>query len=451
MNHARKILLLTVLFSLFALPLAISAQDATPEVSVEVIEVGQTVQGELTSDSPSMTYRLSGEPGSSVSITLISDDFDTYLVLQDADGNEVASDDDSAGNLDSRISAFTLPDSGEITVVVMSYAFRNNSGVSTGAYTLSSDLFEVRPIEYTQEVQDELTLDSLEHAYTFSGAAGDTVIIRLVSDDFDCFLILSGPGGYELISNDDGAGNLDSLIGPYVLPETGTYLITATSLSRRATGRYTLSLDRAQLTEIAYGDTVESELSSGEALYYTFSGTAGDVISISVDSDVDTSLSLNDEFNYQLAFDDDSGSRFNPEITDYVLNQTGTFTIIVQAPFGGSGAVELTLERGELPTLDDGPITLNFSSSTTSRSISFTAQAGVTYRLSVVLAGGSNPTASPSIDISQAGSSLGYISASSVRGLSADFTAESDGEVVIAISEYSYTNVALEVSVAPVE
>src|SRR5690606_19818705 len=99
---------------------------------------------------------------------------------------------------------------------------------------------------------------------------------------------------------DDGGGNLNSLIGPYVLPATGTYTIAASSLSESATGGYTLALERVELNMVAYGDEIEGELGKNTpSVYYSFEGASGDVVSIEVDSDADTNLTLNDPYNYQ--------------------------------------------------------------------------------------------------------------------------------------------------------
>lgn len=246
------------------------------------------------------------------------------------------------------------------------------------------------------------------------------------------------------MSNDDGGGNLNSLIGPYVLPATGTYTIAASSLSESATGSYTLSLERVELNIINFGDEVEGELGkNAPAIYFSFEGTSGDVVSIEVDSDADTNLTLNDPYNYQVAFDEDGGSGANPEISEVSLNSTGIYTIVVQSPFGDTGPFTLTLARSELPSLDEGSQTLSFSTEQTQRGVVFTANAGETVRLTLSSGGAE---ASPSVDVLQAGNSLTYISSSRVSQLSVDFVTPDDGDVVVNISDYSYTNLRLQVT-----
>ncbi|MDZ4766204.1 MAG: hypothetical protein SGI73_16815 [Chloroflexota bacterium] len=435
-----------------ATPIAMSAaesSDAVGEMMVDggTIEIGATVSGVLAADAPAVEFTFEGTVDDYITLTMISDDFDCYLVLLDPEGNEIATDDDGAGDLDSLIGPIGLLTTGTYTVVAQSYSFYNGGDTgAAGDFTLQLSAFEARAIEYTQTVDSELTSDALTAAYTFRGQANDAVIVRMESDDFDSYLTLVGPDGTELIYNDDGAGNLNSLIGPFVLPETGDYVINARSLGGTDTGSYTLMLNRAQIATISYGDSTTVEITDRDTMFYvSFDGTAGDVVSVFTDSNgaVDTSLRLNDPFNYSLITDEDSGSAFDPEILNYILTSTGTHLVVLEAPYGGEGSVEITLTRGELPSLDDGAITLNFSTNRSDASARFTGVAGERVTLTLEIRGG---TGSPSVDVTQDGSSVTYFSSSNVEGASFTFTTPNDGDVVMRFSEYSYSNLALEVT-----
>ena len=444
--HLRKLVFLALI--VLALPLAVWAQGEP--VDGGAIEYGQTVDGELSEDAPAITYTFTGEEGTSITVTLISEDFDTYLTLLDEDGAELSADDDSAGNLDSRIGPFSLPADGDYTVVAQSYAFRNGSGSASGDFTLTLDTFETEVIEYGETIEGALTANALEALYFFSGAEGDSVIIRLSSDDFDSYLTLSDPGGFELISNDDSGGNLNSLIGPYILPQTGDYMITARSLSGSSTGNYVLDFERAEVSALEFDETTTVNFDdSNSVAYFTFESNAGDVVDVVVAGDVDTNLTLNDTYNYQLAYDEDGGSGVNPELIGIVLNQAGTYTLLLQAPFGGEGSVDLTLTRGVVPSLNDGPQTVTFGSSRQTSTLVYTGEAGDTVRLTVSIGGGN--AGSPSVDVSQNGTSVTYISSSAVEGLSVIFTVPSDGDLLVTLSEYSYVNLSLEVSISSAE
>lgn len=432
-------------FAKWVLVLSALLIAAVPAFAQETLEVGASVEGMLTDSEPFIEYTFESTGDQRVSITLISEDFDCYLVLYDADGIEIAADDDSAGNLDSRIGPVTL-DAGTYTIRATSYAYRNSvTSTSSGAFTLSVAEFETNLIEYTQRVEGELTSAALTANYSFRGEAGDAVVIRMESSDFDSYLTLRDTAGSELAYNDDGAGNLNSLIGPFMLPETGEYLIEARSLDGTSTGRYTLSLDRVEMAQIAYGETVEVAFDSrNNAFYYALDASAGDVITVTTSSggSIDTRLTLNDPYNYQLISDEDGGSGFDPEIFNYVINSSDTYTLILQAAADGEGTVTLTVSRGELPSLDDGPQTVRYSDSTYERSVRFTAEAGQNVTLNITAASG---TISPSIDITQDGTSIAYNSSSSITSLSFSFTTPNDGDVLVRISEYSYNNAALTV------
>jgi hypothetical protein len=77
-------------------------------------------------------FRLSGTEGQTVTISLSSGAFDTFLFLLDPDGNSFAQNDDfPGGGTNSRL-VVTLPSTGEWTVIANSF-----SPDQFGSYTLS--------------------------------------------------------------------------------------------------------------------------------------------------------------------------------------------------------------------------------------------------------------------------------------------------------------------------
>jgi hypothetical protein len=82
--------------------------------------------------------------------------------------------------------------------------------------------------------------------YTFSGTAGQQIVIWVGSEQFDTYLYLAAPAGSLLAQNDDGGGGTNSRIpatsGYFVLPSNGTYTIEVTTYSANATGAYSLQL-----------------------------------------------------------------------------------------------------------------------------------------------------------------------------------------------------------------
>jgi hypothetical protein len=387
--------------------------------------------------------------GTNVQFTLISDDLDTYLVLSDADGNVLATDDDGAGDLDSRIT-FVVPEDGEYLVTATTYAANNGMTGGTGAYSLSVQAAQTETIEPGETVRGTFSEGAFSQVFTFTAAADDSVTISLQSDDFDSYLRLNDPSGAEIAYNDDSGGSLNSQIGPILLPMDGVYSIIASSLSGSSAGDFTLTLNSANLQPVSVGESLTSELTAANgSAYFSLQANAGDTISVSVESSMDTNVAVTDPFNYQLAFDEDGGSGVNPELTDVVLSSDGQYTIVVSSPFSETGEFTLLVERAELASLNDGPVTLAFNSTTTTRVVEYTAEAGETLRLTLSSVTGDQ--ISPNVDGQQSGSSVVYGSANYVTEFSVVFVAPSDGPIALTISDYTYDNRQVEVRISSAE
>ena len=81
---------------------------------------------------PSRVHTVAMKAGKSYKIDLISTDFDAHLRLESPKGNHIQEDDDSGGNLNSRIE-YTATENGEFRLVAMPYVSLNGND---GAYTL---------------------------------------------------------------------------------------------------------------------------------------------------------------------------------------------------------------------------------------------------------------------------------------------------------------------------
>lgn len=98
---------------------------------------GERINGRLSADSLELSdgsyaavYRLRGEPGSQVTVTMSSSDFDTYLIVEDLDSNGLGSNDDADGT-NSEVT-FTVPANGEYVVIANSFF-----AGETGAFVLT--------------------------------------------------------------------------------------------------------------------------------------------------------------------------------------------------------------------------------------------------------------------------------------------------------------------------
>jgi cobalamin biosynthesis Co2+ chelatase CbiK len=337
---------------------AASGQAVQPPASSGTIEFGQTIRGNLVSDrEDNITFRASA--GDRVTIDMVSDAFDTYLILIGPDGAEVARDDDSGDGFNARIENVALPQSGIYTIVARGWLL-SASGPYDLTLTRGGAAQPPQPqppagsmLSYGMTVTGNLPSGGRD-AYTFSGTAGDVITIDMISAEFDTFLELIGPNGVEVTRDDDSGQGLNARIENFALPTTGTYTIIARGFAG-ASGSYTLTLSRgsgaATTTILAggsieYGQTLRSVLSPNARDSYTFVGTAGERVTIDmISTEFDTYLELIGPNGVEVTRDDDGGQGFNARIENFSLPSTGTYTIIARAFGSGGGSYELTLVR----------------------------------------------------------------------------------------------------------
>ncbi|MEM1279822.1 MAG: CHAT domain-containing tetratricopeptide repeat protein [Cyanobacteria bacterium P01_H01_bin.152] len=90
---------------------------------------------------------------------------------------------------------------------------------------------------------------SLYDAYMFEGQAGQSVTIRLESQDFDTYLFFFDINGEQLASNDDSGENTNSQLS-VTLTNEGTYQIFANAFDETGRGQYRLTVTEANPLEI---------------------------------------------------------------------------------------------------------------------------------------------------------------------------------------------------------
>ena len=355
--------------------------------SPAAISIGQTINGALAStdcrfptggDRFADAYTFSGTAGQQVTIAMSSGAFDTFLHLIGPNGSVLTTDDDGGGGTNSRIPAstgfFTLPSTGTYTIQATSFS-ANTSGIYSLSLTAQTGgCGTLTPISFGQTVNGSLSTNdcrlednSFFDVYTFNGTTGQQISISMSSAAFDTFLFLRRPDGTILASDDDGGGGTNSRIpagsGFFTLPTTGVYTILANSFSASVTGPYVLTLSAqgaggaCASAAIAFGQTINGTLSNTDCTLsdssffdsYTFNGTAGQSISISMTSPTfDTYLLLFRPDGTLLTEDDDGGidlnSRIPPESGTLTLPVTGTYKILANSFAANvTGSYSLTL------------------------------------------------------------------------------------------------------------
>jgi hypothetical protein len=188
-----------------------------------------------------------------------------------------------------------------------------------------------------------------EDVYTLQGRRGERVDLRLGSDDFDPYLVVTGPGGFSL-ANDDEEGGGESTASRLIMeyPADGAYRVAVTSFRPGETGSYRLQAgvpaagvavtapERA--APIRIGQAVEGRLAEGDARlasgeysdHYRFTARRGQRVRIELAGDkIDTYLMLRRPDGTQDA-NDDSEENGQPSLNsriDTVLAEDGDYVI----------------------------------------------------------------------------------------------------------------------------
>lgn len=365
----------TVRISLLAAALLIGA---TPRVHAQgQIAIGQMMTSQLTAASPVNSdgrryamWSFMGAAGQSVQIDMQSGELDSYLILQDQNGNELQRNDDvSGGGLNSRIN-YTLPYSGAYRIMAMSF---RTSGVIFGNYTLAvagnagmaQPLVQpmanpsgvVGTIAVGQQAQGVLSAADARwdnkpfQAYNFQCTAGQTFQLSIQSS-WDNYALVFDPMGNVAARDDDSGGSLNARV-THTCQVTGTYRLAVSVFSTSTTpGPYTMQVTgmggvAAQpmvqgmanptgvVGTIQAGQQAQGVLGAADARYdnkpfqaYNFQCTAGQAFQMDVLSDWDNYALVFDPMNNVVARDDDTGEGLNARI-NYTCAMTGTYRLAV--------------------------------------------------------------------------------------------------------------------------
>jgi hypothetical protein len=325
-------------------------------------------------------YELHGRRGESYALTLSSEAFDAYLYVR-GPGALSQDNDDYGGTYNSRLDV-TFPENGTARVYVTSFG-RD----ATGAYQLLVERTGEAPASANAApgnapaiqaqqfsgtlAQGDATLPSGEFVDTFplQGVAGQQVEIRLSSDQFDTYVAITGPGGFELFNDDDTENNTRNSRIATALPANGEYTIHVTSYQPGETGAYQLAIGPAtgapssalasgNAQTFAAGQTMNGTLAQGDAQLqsgefydiYRFQGAAGERVVIDMRSaQFDPYLILLAPSGAQEDNDDASPTDRNARI-ETTLAETGEYRIgATSYQPGEAGEYVVTMQQGAAP------------------------------------------------------------------------------------------------------
>jgi hypothetical protein len=353
-----------------------------------MLEVGSDVTGALsTSDAltPDDRYleawELRGRAGQSATVDVESEAFDPRVYVVGPGFSETLFADDGGGGCNARVTIDFL-ETGTFRVVTSSLSAREtgtyNVRVSErpgaaptyGCGEVNPEVLNALPIEGRPFLQmgsressrlgtSSRTVQTgrAAEAWRLQGRAGERVSIIMAAEDFDTHLYVTGPGLDEVLTDDDGAGNLDAKID-FTLPTAGPFTVVAAAHSAGGTGAYTLTvqppfdpgtmptngrtIDLGQTVTGSLADDDLTALDGRRGQAWAFEGIAGQRVTIHLSADYDTYLYLVGPGIAEPLSDDDGGGGTNSEIST-TLSGTGTFRVIAAAYSSGTGGYTLSV------------------------------------------------------------------------------------------------------------
>ncbi len=243
-----------------------SGQGNSPQAALP-ITMSAIVEGTLNEEVFQRYYRFEATQDDILTIKLsrIEGDLDSYLILADANLQELTFDDDSGeGTQNSQISDFVIPASG--TYYLITTRYQQGTGNTSGRYRLElegeGNAFVTVPenvarIRYGTAVTGSIDEITPEANYVFFATEEDVVTISMNrgDGDLDPFLSLLDAEGDLLINSENSTtSGQDARIERYTIPETGVYYIRAASQDApgiATTGSYILVLAKIETAETA--------------------------------------------------------------------------------------------------------------------------------------------------------------------------------------------------------
>ena len=400
----------------FLFCLGLCAPSLVPLAAQTPIRFGQTVTGRLAitdqrfaDSSRYKMYTFAGNRGDTITVDLVSDDFDANVLLADRSGNSLARNDDGGENCNARLT--------HVLREAANYRLYANSsaGAELGEYRLTLSRGKLRaPADTTcrgfgrvtgmirvgETVTGTLNSDDPElpsdstyyERWILPVNANQSFTVDVESSDFDAYVLLTRGRGDKLVDNDDGGGGCNARL-VYTARDDHPLRIFVNTASQHQSGRYTLRVtagesptepkgncrftggaaagaatprrpaDGAAATarRIAIGQTQQGSLTRNDVLVssdstyaqaWTIQVRVGQTVTIDLESDdFDAYLFLQGPGisggrDYQ---DDDSGGNCNARLTA-TFPQNGEYEVVVNtAGKYATGQFSLSVTTGSKP------------------------------------------------------------------------------------------------------
>lgn len=362
-----------------------AAQSADPagDASTEArLSMGEAVSGSLDPAGDRDWFRLSVQPGNRYSITLDSaatmgepGAFDPMLVVYDANGAEVARNDDANESLNSAL-AYLPSVAGDVFVEA-----RGFSDDAAGNYVLRAESAVLPPdnagndaltrarLNAGQPLNGQIEVENDEDWFRLNARTGQMYRITLNSAEGaesplgDPVLRVVGAGGEELAANDDSNESLNSQL-EFVPRANGEVFVVAGGFGG-STGAYTLNAEASRLPRDDAGNGVDTrarlniggEASGaldyvGDSDWYRVRLTEGQAYRFrlnAAESAFDPLIRLYNSSGEELASDDDGGDGLNSYL-EYAAAASGDYYLEARGySDDATGAYTIAAAAGDIP------------------------------------------------------------------------------------------------------
>lgn len=201
---------------------------------------GNLASGDVTNESGKYvdTFTFDAADGQEITVSMRSDSFDTYLIVDSPNGTTTENDDFGPG-----LSQVTLVSdrAGTWTVRATSY-----SSGTTGAYTVEVELGRIGESTVTEgrlDPRDEIAVKGeYFDTHVVSLDPGGEYYVELTSYGFDGYLAVRSPSG-QMWRNDDTGGTSLARVGP-IAGADGEWTIFVTTSYEGEMGAYDLKVTR---------------------------------------------------------------------------------------------------------------------------------------------------------------------------------------------------------------
>ena len=419
--------------------------------SGELVSAMLTVEGAIASVEPQSGIAgtqhvitvegLNADETASVDVTFDDESVYTTEITADAEGiaNFELSTEDSDPIGDYTITV--LRESGNQPTTVLTL-------IEVEADTLpetTEDTSTDEPIVSANAEVIEGTLSGDVEAIEFEGEEGQYVIISVKSDDFDTLAAVYDRDYYEIAYNDDSVGELNSRIGPLLLPYTGEYTLEVSQSyygeDSITDGDFTVSIEFVSIATLEFDEEIAFALNSEtSALYYELSAEAGDSFNITLDSNrsIDTVMQVLSPDGYEFAFDDDSGAGFDAEFNNLIFDTRGTYILVVSSfSEDVSGEGVLMVSRNPVKSLDEGAVKVTLSDKIYRDLVVFEGEEGqvITLNLERVSGDVEDFYINANVDGMQV---MSYSTMGVPDNLPLTFVMPMSGQVIVTLEQYSY-------------